>query len=161
MGSRILMRSRAMAVQRTFAMIKPDAYQAGNLGNILAVIEKNGFKLIHSRLMKFTEKSASQFYDMHKGTAFFEKLITFTVSDKVMALVLEKEGAIADFRKLMGATDPSKAEKGSIRGKFGKGLPNNAIHGSDSAASAKKEITYIFGEFASIPSGEKNSAKEY
>lgn len=150
-----------MSVQRTFAMLKPDAYQAGNVGNIVSMIETAGFKIIHARLMKFTEKSASQFYEVHKGQPFYEKLIKFTILDKVMALVLEKENAIDDFRKLIGVTEPAKAGSGTIRGKFGKGLPDNAIHGSDSDVNAKKEITYIFGEFASIPSVEKNNAKEY
>lgn len=150
-----------MALQRTFAMIKPDAYRDGNVGKILALIEQNGFTLIHARLMKFTEKSARLFYEVHDGKPFFQGLVDFTCLDKVMALVLEKENAIADFRMLVGDTDPSKAEKASIRGQFGKGLPNNAIHGSDSESSAKKEITYIFGEFAAVPSSEKAAAKEY
>lgn len=150
-----------MSVQRTFALLKPDTYQSGNVGNILNMIESSGFKIIHARLLKFTEKSASQFYEVHKGQPFYEKLIKFTILDKVMALVLEKENAVEDLRKLIGATEPSKAGAESIRGKYGKGLPNNAIHGSDSEANAKKEITYVFGEFASIPSVEKNNAKEY
>ncbi|MCX7821217.1 MAG: nucleoside-diphosphate kinase [Brevinematales bacterium] len=150
-----------MAIERTLAIIKPDAYRAGNMGKIISMIEENGFKIIHARLMKFTEKSAEQFYEQHKGKPFYERLINFTVSDKVMAMVLEKENAIEDFRKLMGDTEPEKAKEGTIRKLFGRGLPNNAIHGSDSKATAKKEITYIFGEFASIPSVEKSVAKEY
>jgi len=150
-----------MAIERTFAMIKPDAYKDGNMGRIIAMIEENGFKIIHARLMKFTQKSAEEFYYQHKGQPYFERLINFTISDKVMVMVLEKENAIQDLRKLMGDTDPSRAKDGTIRKIFGKGLPNNAIHGSDSKASAKREITYIFGEFASIPSVEKSVAKEY
>jgi nucleoside-diphosphate kinase len=142
-------------------MIKPDAYQNGKVGKIISIIEEKGYKIIHLRLLKFTEKSASQFYEMHKGQPFYEKLIRFTTSDKVVGMVLEKENAIEDFRKLMGSTDPVKAEPDSIRKLYGTGLPPNAIHGSDSSESAKKEITYIFGEFASIPSVEKSSAKEY
>lgn len=150
-----------MAIERTFAMIKPDAYKAGNMGNIIAMIEKNGFKIIHARLMKFTEKSATEFYGEHKGTEYYDRLIKFILSDKVMVMVLEKENAIKDFRKLMGPTDPKQADKDTIRGKYGTGLPPNAIHGSDSSKRAKIEITYIFGEFASIPSVDKNSVKEY
>ncbi|MGC8764351.1 MAG: nucleoside-diphosphate kinase [Brevinematia bacterium] len=150
-----------MAVERTLAIIKPDAYKAGVMGKIISIIEENGFKIIHARLMKFTEKSAEQFYEQHKGQPYYARLINFSISDKVMALVLEKENAIKDFRILMGDTDPSKAKPGTIRNLFGKGLPNNAIHGSDSKASAKREITYLFGEFASIPSVEKAVAKEY
>ncbi len=150
-----------MSVQRTLAMIKPDACGQGHMGEIIAMIEAAGFKIIHARLMKFTEKSAEQFYEVHKGQPFYEKLIKFTVSDKVLPMVLEKEDAILSLRKLMGATDPSKADKGTIRAKFGTGLPPNAIHGSDSEATAKKEITYLFGEFASIPSVEKTNGKDY
>ena len=150
-----------MPIQRTFAMVKPDAYKAGNVGGIITQIEAKGFRIIHARLLKFTEKSAEQFYEMHKGQPFFERLIRFTVSDKVMALVLEKENAIEDFRRLIGSTEPAKAEKETIRSKFGKGLPDNAVHGSDSESGAKREITLIFGEFASIPSVEKSAAKEY
>lgn len=150
-----------MAIERTLAIIKPDAYRAGNMGKIISMIEENGFKIIHARLMKFTEKSAEQFYEQHKGESFYERLINFIVSDKVMAMVLEKENAIEDFRKLMGDTEPAKAKEGTIRKLFGRGLPDNAIHGSDSKIAAKREITYIFGEFASIPSVEKSVAKEY
>ena len=150
-----------MAVQRTFALIKPDAYKAGNIGKIISMIEDKGFKIIHARLFKFTEKSAGQFYEIHKNESFFERLIKFTLSDKVFGLVLEKEDAIKDFRELIGDTDPKKAGQNTIRKIYGKGLPDNAVHGSDSEASSRIEITYIFGEFASIPSEEKTAAKEY
>ncbi len=150
-----------MSIQRTFAMIKPDAYKAGNLGKIISIIEDKGYKIIHARLFKFTEKSAAQFYEIHLGQPYYNRLIQFTISDKVMGIVLEKENAIDDFRKLIGKTQPSEAENNSIRKLFGKGLPNNAIHGSDSIESAKLEITYIFGEFASRTSEEKTTAKEY
>ncbi len=150
-----------MAIERTFSMLKPDSYISGNMGNIIAMIEAAGFKIIHARLLKFTEKSASQFYEVHKGTIYYEKLINFSISDKIFAMVLEKENAVEDFRKLIGATDPTKALPDTIRAKYGTGLPPNAIHGSDSLENAKKEITYIFGEFASIPSVDKNNAKEY
>lgn len=150
-----------MAIQRTLALIKPDIYKAKKIGKIISMIEDNGFTLIHIMLFRFTEKSASQFYNVHQGKDFFDELIKFSTSDKVLALVLEKENAIADFRKLMGATDPKKAEPGTIRALYGTGMPDNAVHGSDSEANAKKEITYIFGEFASIPSTEKKLAKQY
>lgn len=150
-----------MAIERTYAMIKPDAYKNGNMGEIIAMIEKKGFKIVHARLFKFTDISASQFYDVHQGKGFFEGLIKFMISDKVMGMVLERDNAVQEWRDLMGATDPAKADKDSIRGRFGKGMPDNATHGSDSVQNAKKEITYLFGEFASIPSSEKNLAKEY
>ena len=150
-----------MAVERTFSMIKPDAYQNKQVGQVLAMIEDAGFTIVHAVILKMTEKSASQFYEMHKGKDFFDSLVKFTVSDKVMALVLEKENAIADFRKLIGSTNPSDAESNTIRARFGSKLPANAVHGSDSSESAKREITYFFGEFASIPSTAKSVAKEY
>jgi nucleoside-diphosphate kinase len=142
-------------------MIKPDAVAAGNMGNILAMIEEAGFDVIHARLLKFTEKSAGQFYEIHQGKGFYERLIQFMVKDKVLALVLEKENAIDDLRDLMGPTDPKNAPKTTVRGRYAKGMPDNAIHGSDSVESAKREITYIFGEYAAIPSVEKIAAKEY
>ena len=150
-----------MAIERTFSMIKPDAVQSGNIGNIIAMIESNGFKIIHARLFKFTDKSAGQFYEVHKDSKYYERLLKYIISDKVMAFVLEKENAIADLRKLVGPTDPKEADKKTIRGKFGGILPNNSIHASDTQLTAIKEITYIFGEFASIPSIDKENGKDY
>jgi nucleoside-diphosphate kinase len=150
-----------MAIQRTLAIIKPDAYQAGNVGNIISMIEENGFKIIHLILFKFTPKSAGQFYKVHEGKPFFDGLIEFITSDKVIAMVLEKNNAVKELRNLMGATNPKDAAPDTIRGKYAKSMPDNAIHGSDSPSNARKEITYIFGEFASIPSTEKSLAKEY
>ncbi len=154
-------RERGMAIQRTFAMIKPDSYKNGHVGEILSMIEKKGFKIVHLQSLKFTDKSAKTFYKEHEGKSFFNGLIESICSDKIVAMVLEKDNAISDLRKLMGNTDPSKAEAGTIRKLFGKGMPDNAIHGSDSAESAKREITFIFGEFASIPSVDKKAAKDY
>lgn len=150
-----------MAIMRTFAMIKPDAFKAGNVGNILAMIEGAGFKLVHLRLLRFTEKSAAQFYEAHLGKPFYEKLMKFMISDKVVAMVLEKENAIDDFRILIGNTDPKKADKGTVRELYGAGMPDNAIHASDSLDGARREITYIFGEYAAIPSDEKQVGKDY
>jgi|YNPMSStandDraft_1061717.scaffolds.fasta_scaffold08933_5 nucleoside-diphosphate kinase len=150
-----------MALERTFAMIKPDACQSGNIGHILSMIEKNGFKIIHLQMIKLTEKSVKMFYAEHVDKPFFPSLLEFSLSGKVVAMVLEKENAIADFRKLMGATDPKKAEKNTIRHLYGSEMPKNAIHGSDSRESAKREITIFFGEFAAIPSSEKKNGKEY
>ncbi|MCX7881959.1 MAG: nucleoside-diphosphate kinase [Brevinematales bacterium] len=150
-----------MALERTFAMIKPDACKAGHIGHIISMIEKEGFTIIHLQMLKLTEKSVRMFYMEHVEKPFFPSLLEFTLSGKVVAMVLEKENAIEDFRKLMGATDPKKATKGTIRHTYGTEMPANAIHGSDSRESAKREITLFFGEFASIPSTEKRNAKEY
>ncbi len=150
-----------MALERTFAMIKPDAVNAGNIGQVLSMIEKEGFKIIYLQMLKLTEKSVRLFYAEHVEKPFFPSLLEFTLSGKVVAMVLEKENAIEDFRKLMGATDPKKAAKGTIRHTYGTEMPANAIHGSDSRESAKREITIFFGEFAAIPSSEKRNGKEY
>lgn len=150
-----------MAVQRTLAIIKPDAYEDGNIGNIVAMIEKANFKIVHAILFKFTDKSALQFYKIHEGKPFFDGLIEFITSNKVVAMVLEKDNAIKEFRNLIGATNPADAAPNTIRKKYAKGMPNNAVHGSDSVVNASKEITYIFGEFASIPSTKKQLAQEY
>lgn len=148
-------------IQRTYAMIKPDAIKAGNMGNIISLIEKSGFTIVHAMLFKFTDKSAGQFYHEHDGKPFYKGLVEFMISGKVLGMVLEKENAINDLRALMGSTKPEEAADDTIRKLFGSTVPANAIHGSDSLSSAKREITYIFGEFASIPSSEKSLAKEY
>ena len=150
-----------MPIERTLALIKPDAYEAKTIGKIITMIEESGFKIVHIQLLKMTEKAAKIFYYMHDGKDFFNELIAFTSKDKICALVLEKKNAIKDFRKLIGATVPQNAESNTIRALYGKGIPNNAVHGSDSPISAKREITYIFGEFAAIPSSEKDLGKEY
>ena len=150
-----------MALERTCVIIKPDAYKEHVIGEIISMIEKDGFKLVHTRLMKFTEKSVATFYFEHKEKDFYDKLLEFMCSDKALIMVLEKEKAVSECRKLMGDTDPVKAKEGTIRNKFGTNHYMNAVHGSDSLKSAKREITYFFGEFASIPSSEKGVAKEY
>lgn len=150
-----------MAIERTYAMIKPDAVKAKNIGNIISMIEEKGFNIVHLRLFKFTDKSVGQFYAEHVGKDFFAGLAEFMTSDKSVGLVLEKDNAIADWRALMGATNPANADEGTVRKAFGGELPFNAVHGSDSTESAKREITFLFGEFASIPSTEKDSAQEY
>lgn len=150
-----------MPIQRTLALIKPDAVISGNIGKIITMIENKGFKIIHARLFKFTEKSLTQFYRDEINKPGFEKLKKYMLSDKVLGMVLEKENAIEDFIKLMGDNDPKKAKRGTIRKKFGIDSIKNSIHGSKNEEKAKKEITYIFGEFSSIPSSNKTVGKEY
>jgi nucleoside-diphosphate kinase len=135
-----------MDTGRTFAMIKPDGYGSGNMGNIISMIEKDGFKIVQALLLRFDEKSAGEFYSVHKGTEYYDRLIKFTISDRVFAMELEKENAVESFRNLIGSTDPGKSAPGTIRAKYGSGLPQNAVHGSDSPENAEKEISYIFGK---------------
>lgn len=131
-------------VEYTFAMIKPDAVEAKNSGKIIDLIEKNGFEIVFMEKMQFAQEDAAMFYEEHKDRPFFGELVDFIISGPVIAMVLQKENAIADFRKLMGATDPSKADEGTIRKLFGASIGNNAVHGSDSAESADRELGLFF-----------------
>jgi nucleoside-diphosphate kinase len=133
-----------MAGNRTFTMIKPDATGAGNIGNILAMIENAGFKI---RAMKYTRLSraeAQSFYAVHKERPFFGELVDYMISGPIVAAVLEKENAVEDFRKLIGATDPADAAEGTIRKKYAKSKAENAVHGSDSDENAEIECNFHF-----------------
>jgi nucleoside-diphosphate kinase len=131
-------------VEYTFAMIKPDAVEAKNSGKIIDLIEKNGFEIVFMEKMQFAQEDAELFYDEHSKRPFFGELVEFIISGPIIAMVLQKENAIADFRKLMGVTDPSKADAGTIRKLFGTSIGNNAVHGSDSAESAERELGLFF-----------------
>lgn len=131
-------------VEYTFAMIKPDAVEAKNSGKIIDLIEKNGFDIVFMEKMQFAQEDAELFYAEHNKRPFFGELVEFIISGPIIAMVLQKENAIADFRKLMGVTDPSKADEGTIRKLFGTSIGNNAIHGSDSAESAERELGLFF-----------------
>ena len=135
-----------MATNRTFSMIKPDAVQAGNIGAILAMIEKAGFRIAAMRMTKLSKARAAQFYEVHKERPFYEDLCNYMSSGHIVALILEKENAVADFRKLIGATDPAKAEEGTIRKLFAKSIEANAIHGSDSDENAEIESSFFFSK---------------
>ncbi len=108
--------------ERTFCMVKPNSYQDGNTGSILSMIEKAGFQIVAMKLVKITKYTAQKFYEIHKERPFYDELCDFMSSDKVVALILEKDNAVEDLRKLMGDTNPEKAEKGTIRSKFGKDI---------------------------------------
>jgi nucleoside-diphosphate kinase len=127
-------------------MIKPDAVQAGNIGAILAMIEKAGFRIAAMRMTKLSKARAAQFYEVHKERPFYEDLCNYMSSGHIVALILEKENAVADFRKLIGATDPAKAEEGTIRKLFAKSIEANAIHGSDSDENAEIESSFFFSK---------------
>ena len=133
-----------MALERTLSIIKPDAVAKNVIGKIYSRFETNGLKLIAARMLHLSRAEAEGFYAVHKGRPFFEDLVNFMISGPVMVQVLEGEGAIAKNRELMGATDPKKADKGTIRADFADSIDANAVHGSDAVDTAKVEIAYFF-----------------
>jgi nucleoside-diphosphate kinase len=133
--------------QRTFSIIKPDAVKKGDTGAILAEIEKAGFKIVAIKKMSLSRAQAEGFYHVHAARPFFGELTEFMASGPIFPMVLEKENAIADLRTLMGATDPAKAEEGTIRKKFAASIGENAIHGSDAEETAAFEIGYFFAGY--------------
>ncbi len=137
-------------MERTFAIIKPDACSRHNAGKILAKIEENGFQVIAMKKIWMTRKQAEGFYAVHRGKPFFNSLTDFMSSGPCVVMVLEKENAIAAWRKLMGATDPANAATGTIRKEFARSVEANAAHGSDAPETAAYEIAYFFSalEFA-------------
>ena len=133
--------------QRTFSIIKPDAVSKGFAGAILAEIYKAGFQIVAIKRLSISKEQAQGFYYVHKERPFFDDLTTFMSSGPMVLLVLEKENAIADLRKLMGATNPANAEEGTIRKKFAGSIQENAIHGSDAQETAAFEIGYWFAGY--------------
>ena len=133
-----------MAVERTLSIIKPDAVAKNVIGQILARFESAGLKVVAARMMQLSKAEAEAFYAVHKERPFFKDLVAFMVSGPVMVQVLEGENAILRNRELMGATDPKKAEKGSIRADFADSIDANAVHGSDAPETAATEITFFF-----------------
>ncbi|MGN6569704.1 MAG: nucleoside-diphosphate kinase [Flavipsychrobacter sp.] len=129
---------------RTFTMIKPDAVRAGNIGNILQMINAAGFKIIAMKYTKLSNEKAGQFYEVHKERPFYGELCEFMSSGPIVAAILEKDNAVADFRKLIGATNPAQAEEGTIRKKYATSIGENAVHGSDSDENAKIEGDFFF-----------------
>ncbi len=136
--------------QRTFSIIKPDAVRKGSTGAILAEIEKAGFKIVAIKKQSISKQQAEGFYHVHLGKPFFKGLTEFMSSGPLVLLVLEKDNAIADLRKLMGATNPADAEEGTIRKKFASSMGENAIHGSDGEETAAFEIGYWFAGYELI-----------
>jgi nucleoside-diphosphate kinase len=131
---------------RTFTIIKPDSVAKGNFGKIISCIEKEGFKILAIRKIALTEKRAQAFYAVHRERPFYKDLVAYMTSGPVYVAVLEKENAVPELRKLMGATDPKKADTGTIRKDFGESIERNAIHGSDSDENAGIEIAFFFAE---------------
>lgn len=136
--------------QRTFSIIKPDAVRKGYTGAILAEIEKGGFQIVAIKKLSISQEQAKGFYHVHRERPFFADLTAFMSSGPLVLLVLEKENAIADLRKLMGATNPANAEEGTIRRKFAGSIQENAIHGSDGEETAAFEIGYWFAGYELI-----------
>jgi len=131
-------------VERTFAIIKPDAVAAGNAGAIISMIEGAGLKIRALRMQHLIRREAEGYYEEHRGKGFFEELIAFMTEGPVVMMCLEGEGAIQKWRDLMGATNPEKAAEGTVRKRFGSSVGRNATHGSDSPASAAREIGWFF-----------------
>jgi nucleoside-diphosphate kinase len=133
-----------MAVQRTLSIIKPDAVKKNAIGQIIARFEKAGLRVVAARMMHLSRAEAEGFYEVHRERPFFKDLVGFMISGPVLVQVLEGRDAIAKNRELMGATDPKKAAKGTIRADFAKSIDANAVHGSDGPETARNEIAYFF-----------------
>ncbi|MHB1586079.1 MAG: nucleoside-diphosphate kinase [Acidiferrobacteraceae bacterium] len=133
-----------MAIERTFSIIKPDAVSKNLVGEIYRRFEQGGLRIIAARMVHLSRRQAEEFYGIHKGKAFFDALVSFMTSGPVMVQVLEGESAVVRNRELMGATDPKKAAKGTIRADFAQTIDENAVHGSDGPDTARQEISYFF-----------------
>lgn len=133
--------------QRTFSIVKPDAVRKGHTGAILAEIQKAGFQIVAIKKLSISKEQAKGFYHVHSARPFFDSLTTFMSSGPIVMMVLEKDNAIADLRKLMGATNPANAEEGTIRKMFAFSIEENAIHGSDAEDTAAFEIGYWFAGY--------------
>ncbi len=134
-----------MATQRTLSIIKPDAVEGQHIGEILAMIEKAGLRIVEMKMLHLTKPQAEEFYAIHKERPFFGELVEFMTRSPVVVSVLEGEDAVAKYRQVMGATNPAEAEEGTIRKAFAKDVGENSVHGSDSAENAAKEIAFFFG----------------
>lgn len=135
-----------MATNRTFTMIKPDAFGAGNTGAITKMIEEAGFTIKAMKLTKLSAERAGEFYEVHKERPFYNDLCTYMSSGAIIPMILEKENAVTDFRTLIGATNPTEAADGTIRKLFAKSIEANAIHGSDSDENATIEGAFFFSQ---------------
>ena len=128
----------------TFSIIKPDAVKAGNTGPILSQFNEAGFEIAAMKMLQITRRQAEEFYAVHRERSFYPDLVEFMISGPVVVLVLRHENAVEQFRKLIGATDPAKAEKGTVRARFATSVQMNAVHGSDSPENAAREASFFF-----------------
>ncbi len=135
-----------MALEQTFAIVKPDVIKAGNSGNIINMIERAGFEILRLQKGQLSPELAELFYDEHQEKPFFKELVNFISSGPIVIMALQKDNAIADWRKLMGATNPAEAEEGTVRKIYGTSIGQNAVHGSDSPESAQRELALFFAE---------------
>jgi nucleoside-diphosphate kinase len=135
-----------MATNRTFTMIKPDAVENNYIGGILKMINDAGFRIVALKYTKLSTEAAGKFYEVHKERPFYGELVTYMSNGPIVAAILEKDNAVADFRNLIGATDPTKAEEGTIRKIYAKSIAANAVHGSDSDENAQIEGDFFFSK---------------
>lgn len=135
-----------MAVERTLTILKPDCIRKNLIGEVTSRIQEAGFRIVAMKMTRLTKDTAGGFYAVHKERPFFDELVEFMSSGPCVPMILEKENAIEDFRKFIGATDPSEAEEGTIRADFADSVGENIIHGSDSVENGKKEAAYFFSE---------------
>ncbi len=140
-----------MAIERTLSIVKPDGVAKNLIGEVYARFEKQGLKIIAARMLHLTRAQAEGFYAVHRERPFFKPLVEFMISGPVMVTALEGEGAILKNRNIMGATDPKKADKGTIRGDFATSVDENMVHGSDAVETAKQEIAYFFSDLDIAP----------
>ena len=133
-----------MSLERTYAMIKPDAVAAGNSGKIIDLIEKNGFRIVAMKKLHMTRAQGEAFYGVHKERPFFTSLVTFMTEGPIVALVMEREDAIKTWREVMGATNPANAAEGTVRKLYATNIERNAAHGSDAPETAAEETHFFF-----------------
>jgi nucleoside-diphosphate kinase len=133
-----------MAIEQTLSIIKPDAVRKNHIGEIIARFEKNGLKVVAAKMKSLSKKEAEGFYAVHKERPFFNDLVSFMTSGPVLIMVLQGENAIAENRRIMGATNPKEAAPGTIRADFAESIDANAVHGSDAKETAETEIAYFF-----------------
>jgi nucleoside-diphosphate kinase len=136
-----------MSGKITFTMIKPDAVANGHTGKIIDHIIQNGYKIVAMKYLQLSEAKAGEFYAIHRERPFFKDLVSFMISGPIVAAVLEKDNAVADYRVVIGATDPTKADVGTIRNLYAKSIDANAVHGSDSDENAAIEASFFFNSF--------------
>lgn len=141
-----------MAIERTLCIIKPDAAKSANVGNIIAHIQKEGFTILAMKMTRLSERSAGAFYEVHKERPFYGELVNFMSSNACIPIALERENAIAEWRRVIGSTDPAEAADGTIRKLYATSKGENAVHGSDSVENGQREIAFFFteGELANL-----------
>jgi len=140
-----------MSIERTFAMVKPDGVRRGLVGDVVKRLETRGFRIVGMKLMRISRELAERHYGEHEGKPFYEGLVSFITSGPVVAMVIEGENAILEWRKMMGATDPKDAAPGTVRGDYALVIDENVAHGSDAPATAEREIEIFFERSELLP----------